>query len=78
MQKIAGYFQMAHASEMKRFCRPSDLADFPRDPLPGRALRQQCPERGRYICLKFNQSSCADVPSHEKNLPNQRSEINGS
>ena len=23
MQTIAGYFQMTHASEMKRFCRPS-------------------------------------------------------
>ena len=64
MQIVTGYFQMAHAAEMKRFCRPSDLADFPREL--------------RYICLKFNQSSCADVPSHEKNLPNQRSEINGS
>ena len=64
MQIIAGYSQMAHASEMKRFCRPLDLADFPREL--------------RYISLKLNQSSCADVPGHEKNLPNQRFEINGS
>ena len=64
MQIITGYSQMARAAEMKRFCRPSDLADFPREL--------------RYICLKFNQSSCAHVPCHEKNLPNQRVEMNGS
>ena len=64
MQTITGYFQMAHAAEMKRFCRPPDLADFPREL--------------RYIRLKFNKSSCADAPHHAKNLPNQRRNINGS
>ena len=78
MQTITGYFQMAQATEMKRFCRPADLTDFPRE--------------HRYICLKFNKSSCADAPpsrqicfanrlpgnGHEKNLSNQRCKINGS
>lgn len=64
MQRIAGYFQMAHATEMKRFCRPKDLADF--------ACELRC------ICLKFNKSSCAAAPRHRQNLPNQWREINAS
>jgi hypothetical protein len=64
MQTITGYYQMAHAAEMTRFWCPSDLADFPRE--------------RRYIYLKFNKSSCADVPCHAQNLPNQRGEINAS
>jgi hypothetical protein len=55
---------MAHAAEMKRFCRPADLTDFPREM--------------RHICLKFNKKSCAEAPFHEKNLSNQWHEINGS
>jgi hypothetical protein len=70
---------MAHATEMKRFCRPSsqrdaiilrhafgvtDLTDFPREL--------------RYISLKFNKSSCADAPRHGKNLSNQWEQINAS
>ena len=64
MQTIVGYFQMSQAAEMKRFWRPADLADFPRE--------------RRCIRLKFNKSSCADAPRHAKNLPNQRRIINAS